>query len=326
MHSKNRDIEIKNRQAELIAMILQNSIDNRFDYLFMLETLGEGEIDRLFWTDIFVKYAPQIDPSRIDFDFAAPPRRAGVQEIRKYLVFEAKFYQENPEFGVCMDSDCYYLIQDGLTQNKRHVLQTYTYSVENHTYSPSLLTRWVQEKYQSNFDFTVFLYNYSCIIYDVFLYWVHLCRKEKQNRWKKEDWIKVIDFKKDVSMLEDQGAKVCQIVNTQIQNWKNTVQEMIDYQALDEYVRNLGVKPEECFWYINGHALEQIINQILGKIRLKYVKEQMDSQSNAEKEAFVEREKVYFQDFLQTLPQKCLLHPHLLIDRIGKSVEQFFQT
>jgi hypothetical protein len=97
-------------------------------------------------------------------------KQTGVYEMRKFLK-TTKLRLEKQNVLFCMDSDANYLLKDSLTQNKLYILQTYSYSIENLKSIPENLNKIVL-KYGIDFDFVVFLSQYSKIIYDFFLYWL----------------------------------------------------------------------------------------------------------------------------------------------------------
>lgn len=260
-------IEKRNLQAELEALILENTIDNKYDYFFMLETLGEEDSDRLFWKAAISIHASNIDINKIDFSFAAPPRTSGIKELRKYMQFNHSFYENYPEFFICIDSDCYYLIQDTLTQNKKYIFQTYTYSIDSYKCSPSILNQVVREKYLSNFNFEIFLSNFSSIIYPLFCHWVALCQQQSQNVWEKSDWVRKIGFQKKFD-LSNNGKNELDKLKIRLQNEINTI--IFNNNVI--FSKNmLLIKKENCFWFINGHAMESIICIILDNIRHIYL-------------------------------------------------------
>ena len=89
-------------------------------------------------------------------------RITGKKQCLKYIPYLTN------SFLICIDSDFDYLLQDKSICNKPYVLQTYTYSWENHyCYGKALQKRW--ESINKDFNFELFITNLNNVIYNPIL-------------------------------------------------------------------------------------------------------------------------------------------------------------
>ena len=72
------------------------------------------------------------------------------------------------KFFICIDSDLRRLAGEDISAVDG-ILQTYTYSWENHCAFAAKLQRSFTDHKQNGFDFTLFLEQYSAIVYEPFL-------------------------------------------------------------------------------------------------------------------------------------------------------------
>ena len=124
----------------------------------------ENKDDIWFWQQILSKYRNK----RYKFMPATQSDKgnatSGCAECLKYRGFLSQ------RFFVCIDSDLRYLSGENVSANQG-VLQTYTYSWENHCAFAAKLQQAYEELTPSKkpFDFCAFLSRYSNIVYRPFL-------------------------------------------------------------------------------------------------------------------------------------------------------------
>ena len=88
-----------------------------------------------------------------------------------------------PKFLICIDSDYRRLTRERGIDARHHVLQTYTYSFENHhCFAGGLdeVCRRVTTLQNNVFDFKAFLESYSQAVYELFLWHIHFLLTEPQ--------------------------------------------------------------------------------------------------------------------------------------------------
>ena len=128
----------------------------------------ENKDDIVFWSTVLKHFRPNdrfhfIAGSRNEFGHET----SGVTQCLKY------FNYLSPDFFICIDSDYRYLMQEKEMDVAHFVLQTYTYSFENHhCFAEGLDEVCGRVTHIPNyiFDFRKFLKDYSRILYPLFIW------------------------------------------------------------------------------------------------------------------------------------------------------------
>ena len=172
----------------------------------------------------------------------------------------------SPTYVLCVDSDLDYLLQRPDFDVRHYILQTYTYSWENHhCWHINLQSMW--EKWQKNklFDFAIFLPSLGSIIYNVLV--VFLTKKRlKHNGLTLSSMCNVIDKiqanKKDE--LQNGGAELLNKIRTSYEALvNNTASE--DEQELTitrQHLSKCGVSTDNAYLYMQGHSVYNLICRI----------------------------------------------------------------
>lgn len=318
------------KQEELEARIAEAQSEGK--QLCFLETERH---DRLFWEDVITNFAFH---AKLEFNIASKmDKKDGVTEVIKYLGFTPEFYEQNSVI-FCIDSDSRYVLQDSLTQGKKYVFQTYSYSIENHKCISQNLNRLIRI-FDIPFDFTVFLKKYAEIIYPVLLYWIDCLRKNKEEQASEKLLKPLLSIRpSDQIYLPNHAEEELVLLQIQVENWQKTLSHEIDFQDLSSYAHNLGIKPEDSFLYINGHILyDNVITQLLEKMKIETRKKRINELPNetdkekkqkkdkiGEIDNFFEKESNY-KTLLNYNYRDCLHSNHcFLMERIRQDVKQYF--
>ena len=101
----------------------------------------------------------------------------GCEQCLRYKTYLTK------NFFICIDSDLRLLRgEEGLTADN-YIVQTYTYSWENHFCEAAhLQRRFAELVHEADFDFRVFLQKLSAVVYKPLLYLVHFSRSTELNQ------------------------------------------------------------------------------------------------------------------------------------------------
>ena len=121
----------------------------------------EDKDDIWFWEQLLLKYRPgryKFKPATMN---EKGNRTAGCAQCLKYKGFLSQ------KFFICIDSDLRRLAGEDISAVDG-ILQTYTYSWENHCAFAAKLQRSFTDHKQNGFDFTLFLEQYSAIVYEPF--------------------------------------------------------------------------------------------------------------------------------------------------------------
>lgn len=185
---------------------------------------------------------------------------SGCTQCLNYLGFLSK------RFFVCIDSDFRYLLQERGIGISNGILQTYTYSWENHcAYAESLqktFTEYCQERAQS-FDFKVFLTNYSSVVYEPLIYLLYTLRIKKTG-------INRTDFKNAIAEhfeFEDEknnGEAVVERIKGKLAKLVDAAKiRNFDLEKEKERYGTLGLREANAYLYVRGHCLYDYL-KVLG--------------------------------------------------------------
>ncbi len=245
------------RFEEAVARnISAGTILARYDICFRVE----DKVDIRFWETLLAPYTKQKKVKFFPFVQKGNKRITGKSYIMKHMSMAS------PTYVLCVDSDLDYLLQRPDFDVRHYILQTYTYSWENHhCWHINLQSMW--EKWQKNklFDFAIFLPSLGSIIYNVLV--VFLTKKRlKHNGLTLSSMCNVIDKiqanKKDE--LQNGGAELLNKIRTSYEALvNNTASE--DEQELTitrQHLSKCGVSTDNAYLYMQGHSVYNLICRI----------------------------------------------------------------
>lgn len=211
----------------------------------------EDKDDIWFWEQLLPKYRAgryKFKPATMN---EKGNRTTGCTQCLKYKDFLSQ------KFFICIDSDLRYLFGEDISA-ANGILQTYTYSWENHCAFASKLQQSFESHTQKSkdFNFTLFLQQYSTIVYKPFLLMLY---QEKNN---------LIDFSRDtfrqcISLQyrkEDEqsnGRQFLERLSSQLlEKTKDVIDNCgFDFEKESAYYTTIGVKEGNSYLYIRGHCL-----------------------------------------------------------------------
>lgn len=165
----------------------------------------------------------------------------------------------------CVDADIDYLLQrrthnSCIMLDNPYVVHTFAYSIENlQCYAPSLHDVCVMSTLNDRFifDFKRYLTEYSTIIYDLFVWAIWLYRENRFSEFPLSKLNNFIEIGK-LNIFNPQEAldKLRHTVNRRIAWMQGHYPEAKNkIKPLKEEMRELGVRPENTYLYIQGHHL-----------------------------------------------------------------------
>lgn len=185
----------------------------------------------------------------------------GCTQCLKYKDFLSR------RFFICIDSDLRYLSGEDLRAEKG-ILQTYTYSWENHcAFAGKLQQAFDEVEGRKPFDFRSFLEGYSRIVYEPFLLMLHQ-ERENHSRFKRGD------FHRCVSLQYRQGDELGNGAAFLKRLQENLAAETVDMAAqygFDVGVERgryeaLGLRETNAYLYVRGHDLYNALVSIGKKL------------------------------------------------------------
>lgn len=169
-------------------------------------------------------------------------------------------------FFVCFDSDYRYLQQEtGLTP-RNYILQTYTYSWENHYCYANHLQDNLQlasAEDTTTFDFKMFLRNYSHAIYKPLLLFLSMKRRNLAGfEQKKFNQLTATQYQD--GDLADNGKNIIQRISTKLLPFVESLKAEIAFDYEQEKCRYnvLGLNEDNAYLHFRGHNVYNLILNI----------------------------------------------------------------
>lgn len=221
----------------------------------------ENKNDIAFWEAILKHFRPEDR-----FHFIAGSRNeygretCGVTQCLKYADFLS------PDFFICIDSDYRYLLQERKIGSQYFILQTYTYSFENHhCFADGLddVCSRVTHLKNTVFDFRRFLTEFSHILYDLFIWHLYFQNADPVlfSQFEFDSYIG-ISHSKTYSLVKDNGARILEELQRKVERKTDYLGRKYPKADLD-FVRNkyrkLGVDADHVYFYIRGHNLYNLV-------------------------------------------------------------------
>lgn len=212
-----------------------------------------------FWTSVF-KYARPARKIKYYYaDTIDGKNQSGKSVCKRYIPYA------DSSLIVCVDSDFDTFLHSGSLSVKNYILQTYTYSWENHyCYTVALQNLW-QDVGVGNFNFTTFITGLNNIIYDVLLN-ILTARTHKLQGWALLDVCGKILHPSvaKVGALDNDGAHLLEAITTEVQEWiaQQPVLESALISKTETLASAAGLTPNTAYLYFRGHCIYDLILKI----------------------------------------------------------------
>ncbi len=229
----------------------------------------ESYDDISFWREVFNRY--ENDKYRFEVML---PARGKLTKGKKQAMMNMLGEAVGCNMLACVDADYDFLLQ-GATETSRqlinnpYILHTHAYSIENlKCYAESLKQVCVQSTLNDFevIDIAAFIKLYSQISYPLFVWNIMLYRAHDLKTMSLQRFCEVVrltSFKVEnpaVSLKQLDGR-----VKHNIALLERRHPHLLEkYEATDKELRALGVTPEECYFYIQGHhIMDNVVMRIL---------------------------------------------------------------
>ena len=241
----------------------------------------ESYEDISFWYSILKNY----ESPKIKFDIQLPSHNSLTKG--KYEVLSRFKHNIGPYLILCVDSDYDYLLRDKTEQSRlinqsKFIFQTYAYSIENlRCFSSSLRHVSIQASHKTHnkINFEELLKRYSIITYPLFLWSVFLETIEDTTTMDLTTFCSHIRVQETIKIEQDKGENYFQAVSqriiAQINHLEGTFPQYLQVvENLKSELESLGVKPENTYLFIQGHAVEQgLVLMFMNPLHLSFKKE-----------------------------------------------------
>lgn len=211
----------------------------------------EDKDDIWFWQQLLAKYRGgryKFKPATIN---EKGNRNTGCTQCLKYKGFLSQ------KFFICIDSDLRYLLEEGISAEDG-ILQTYTYSWENHCAFASQLQQ-TFDKYThkwAEFDFSVFLSGYSEVVYEPFLLMLYQV-KNGLTEFDRDKFKNVISLQYRQGDEKNNGKQFLDRLSSDLQTAIKNIKNTCGFNRTDEsvYYEAKGLRKENVYLYVRGHCL-----------------------------------------------------------------------
>lgn len=162
----------------------------------------------------------------------------------------------NKDFFICIDSDLRLLRkEEGLTP-ENYIAQTYTYSWESHYCEAiNLQNRFIDKIPDSDFDFVVFLNEFSRIVYRPLLLLVYYRNTAQSNLWNVTKFNSCIPLQPTRIEIANNGKKYLEKIRLNFKFY-------VDCLLMPEDYSIESLTPENAYLHIQGHKLYNLITHI----------------------------------------------------------------
>ncbi|MDE5881186.1 MAG: DUF4435 domain-containing protein [Muribaculaceae bacterium] len=222
----------------------------------------EDEDDIWFWRQILSRYRPL----RYKFLPGSKNEKArqttGCLQCLKYKGFLSQ------RFFVCIDSDLRFLLDEDISASQG-ILQTYTYSWENHCcFAEKLQHNFAELTGKGDvFDFKVFFSRYSEVLYKPFVLMLY-CETHGLLDFNRENFKHLISLQYRLGDENDNGQSILDNLKVQTDNIIDSILKERDIDIWSEGQRYVskGLLPDNTYLFLRGHSLYNLIKSIGNKL------------------------------------------------------------
>lgn len=285
----------------------------------------ENKDDILFWSAILKHFRPDdrfhfVAGSRNEFGHET----CGVTQCLKYFDFLSK------DFFICIDSDYRYLMHEREIDVEHFILQTYTYSFENHhCFAGGLNDVCSRVTHLENrvFDFQKFLKEYSNILYDLFIWHLYFAGSDPSvfSKYEFNKYINLINSKPHPVIYNNAARSLDELrmrINKRTE-YLGCRYPNADLENIRKKYEKLGVTPDTVYLFVRGHNIYDLISCITKEVCKKILEEEKWNRKNvreAVNNLYKNRNNVDLQ-----LKQNIKYGTYMAIRKIEEDVRLFFE-
>lgn len=237
----------------------------------------ENKNDEVFWGKVLREAYPQGK-----FRFIAASRNisgnitCGCTQCLQYKPFLDR------RLWIAIDSDYRYLTEEMGIDAQHYILQTYTYSFENHFCYPKNCQRAAHairpedERVDAHgFNFANFLRSYSKVIYPLLVWQLYLQQIDNE-AFPKSVFHRLLSVPVGPKSLERDGEPIIQVLKERahklLSHLKHTYPDA-DTTWYEARCNAQGVRRDNCYLYVRGHQLYDLIIAQGQKLNKRFEKE-----------------------------------------------------
>lgn len=232
----------------------------------------EDKSDTDFWDRILQKYRPG-NYHYISYSYSKRSQRTtGCEQCLRFAPYLSDY------FFVCIDSDFRNLLGQRGIDAAHYILQTYTYSWENHFCVASDLQERLNKLALFEFNFREFLSKYSKGVYEPLLILIH-SKRNNDGEIRDKEFNQCLISQCTAKEIENNGegaiTRIHDNLREMLDSHKSYV-ERTDIAALKTFYADKGLNESNAYLHVRGHNIFDLISYI-GKIlsqqyRIDFVK------------------------------------------------------
>ena len=219
----------------------------------------EDEDDIFFWNTMLQKYNAGKDRYITYSKSKKENETRGCEQCLRFLPFLSE------TFFICIDSDYRYLLQQPDIDAQHHVLQTYTYSWENHFCEKQTLENNCKTAgLKSDFKFLSFLSELSHIVYIPLLILLHSKQNNDKEIAEKEFNACLPKQCRGIELKDSGKALLANISDlfTKLLDKHKTYIEKINLDEERKRYSALGLTKDNAYLHIRGHNIFDLLEYI----------------------------------------------------------------
>lgn len=284
----------------------------------------ENKDDIVFWSGVLKHFRPNdrfhfIAGSRNEFGHET----SGVTQCLKY------FDYLSPDFFICIDSDYRYLSHERRINVRYFVIQTYTYSFENHhCFAEGLDAVCSRVTHLENrvFDFRRFLKEYSRIIYDLFVWHLYFLGADP-SVFSKFEFNKYLNlnYSKSRLIVGEHTDRALDDLRSRVDRktgYFGRRYPHADLQTIREKYEALGLTPDTVYLFVRGHNVYDMIVCILKEVCKTMLEREKGNRKNTREmvnNLYKNRNNVEIQ-----LKQNIKYGAYMAIRKVEEDIKRFF--
>lgn len=215
-----------------------------------------------FWQTMLSAYCPRMSFKFFPYSQSGRKLRVtGKSNLLRYIPFAGS------RMLIAIDSDFDYLRQDPRLSASQYLLQTYTYSWENHyCYAPSLQSHW-QMHNDCGFSFSEFLKNLSEAIYlPLVILLIHKMQKKGRITLGGMESRILRHQPNREAMLENNGQRLISEIRTDLDDYVSGIKKVkqTTFKQYEKTFNNLGLTQDTAYLYMQGHCIYDLVHRIGG--------------------------------------------------------------
>lgn len=178
-------------------------------------------------------------------------------------------------FWIAIDSDYRYLSQEPEIDAHHYILQTYTYSFENHfCYAPNLQQALLESCHRLvEFNFSEFLTQYSQLVYPLLVWQLYL-QGVAEDAFPQSVFHRLLTLPLGASCTKNNGASVLAVLKDRARKLRTHLERQYpeaDPTWYEARCNDLGVRRDNCYLFVRGHQLYDLITLLGQRLRQEAV-------------------------------------------------------